>query len=157
MRSGIQSLPGQIPTQLNDQLGSGCWGRRRLAVRPPRAELERRLTLDAVAGDQTAHPTRRHVVAAGSLANSPALYDNSGNDQAGLRHPETQAGLCFLCLATCVSYVVNRTPPRAPVEPLLTSGSMESAAGPESPGWHRLSSEALAWHGLSSDGAPMAA
>ena len=25
------------------------------------------------------------------------------------------------------------------------------------PLWHRLSSEALAWHGLSSDGAPMAA
>jgi hypothetical protein len=41
MRSGIQSLPGQIPAQLRDQLGGGCWDRRRLAVRPPRAGLER--------------------------------------------------------------------------------------------------------------------
>ena len=72
--------------------------------------------------------------------------------------PETQAGLCFLCLATCVSYVLKQdTPSRTSTTPGLTWGYMESAAGPESPGWHRLSSEALAWHGLSSEGAPMAA
>jgi hypothetical protein len=110
--AGIQPSLGQLMPQPDDQRDGAGWDRRRLAVRLPGPRLERRLTLDAVAGDQTAHPPRRHVVATGSLANSPALNDNSGNDQAGLRHPETQAGLCFLCLATCVSYVVKQDTPR---------------------------------------------
>jgi hypothetical protein len=82
--SGIQPLPGQLVAQPDDQRGGGRRDRGGLAVRPPGARFERRLALRPVAGDQTAHPTRRHLVAAGSLANSPALDNNSGNNQARL-------------------------------------------------------------------------
>ena len=78
--AGIQPLPGQLVAQPDDQRDSSG----RLAVRPPRSRLERRVTLRPVSGDQTTHSTRRHLVAAGNLANSPAFDNNSGNNQARL-------------------------------------------------------------------------
>jgi hypothetical protein len=36
------------------------------------------------------------------------MDDNSSDDQADFRHAQTQAGLCFLCLATCVAYVMKQ-------------------------------------------------
>src|SRR5215213_7470867 len=95
VRAGIQPLPGQLMPQPNDQRDRGGRNRSRLAVGPAGPRLERRLTLDAVAGDQTAHPTRGDLVATGSLANSPTLDDNSGNDQAGLRHPRDSSRAVF--------------------------------------------------------------
>ena len=55
-------------------------------------------------------PSKDH----GKLSNErrladPTPFDDNGSDyKAGFRHPASQAQLCFLCLATCVAYVMKQ-------------------------------------------------
>ena len=76
-------MADELVAELDDQLD----GRRRCRswarVRPPRARLERRVALDAVAGEELGDPALRHVVVDGDVDRAAALDNDGSDDKTG--------------------------------------------------------------------------
>ena len=90
-------LCAQVHRQLDDRVGNLGRGGAGLA----RSGLERRGALCAVSGDQSGDPRPRDAVGSGDFGVGPPLGDDSGDHQAGPRHPPPwNTGAMFLCLAT---------------------------------------------------------
>jgi hypothetical protein len=52
-------------------------------VRSPGARLERRVTLDAVAGEELGDPSLRHVILAGDVDRTATFNNDGGDDKTG--------------------------------------------------------------------------
>ena len=81
--------------------------RPRRRVRAAGAGLERGVTLGPVAGHQLRDPPLGDPVATGDLGLGETLDGDGGDDQLGFGHPLIAAPPSFLCLETCVSYVLR--------------------------------------------------
>ena len=89
VRTGVQSLPGQLLTEPDD-LVLDCGGDRvRAAPRSSRASLVGSLTLGVPAPDQLLDPVPGDVVVAGDLALGASLDDHGGDDESVLGHATT--------------------------------------------------------------------
>jgi len=73
-----------------------------------RARLKRRFAFAVITRHQSADPSLRHPVLASHNTLTAALHDDSGDDQASLRHPlNVTAVTLFRCLDTPHSYVLT--------------------------------------------------
>jgi hypothetical protein len=81
-----------------------------------------RLALGAESLDQFADPARGDALGSGHLALLASLEHDRGDDQASLRHAGVWPGAGFLCLETCVAYVLkHNTPTSVSPSPRCTS------------------------------------
>ena len=77
--AGIDAFGDELVAELDDQLDDLGHSGARTRVRSPGARLERRVALDAVAGDELGDPALRHVVVPGDVDGATA-FDNDGSD-----------------------------------------------------------------------------
>jgi hypothetical protein len=89
MRPVIEAFAGEFRAQFDDQIDRGLRQPGWLGVWTSGPRLERGLTLAAIAGHQPADPALGDPVLAGHSRLATALDDDSGNDQASLRHQPT--------------------------------------------------------------------
>jgi hypothetical protein len=72
--------------------------------------LDRRFAFAVITRDRSADPSLGHPVLASHSRLAAALDDDSGDDQASLRHPlNGTAAKLFRCLATPDSYVLTHS------------------------------------------------
>lgn len=83
----VGSVAGQLVTHLDHQIDARLCKPGRAGVRSARARLERRFAFVVITRDQSADPALGHPVLASHSRLAAALDDDSGDDQASLRHP----------------------------------------------------------------------
>jgi hypothetical protein len=104
----VESVAGQLFPQLDNEIDARLIKPGRAGVRSARARLERYFAFAVIPRDQSADPSLRHSVLASHPRLAAAFNDNSGNDQASLRHPPNVTAVkLFRCLDTPHSYVLT--------------------------------------------------
>ena len=96
-------------------------------LRTARPRLERRLALGRGIGPPAATPSPGTPASPGDLILAAALGDDSGDDQAHLRHPPTVTGRVFLCLETLDSDVLRLDTSERAMSDLVECGCLPGA------------------------------
>jgi hypothetical protein len=91
LRPCVEATLLEVRSDLDHERDHLAWERRRRALRPSRPRLEGRLSLRAVAGDESADPGLRDAVGEGDLGLAASLDDDGSDDKAGFGHPRSSS------------------------------------------------------------------